>query len=182
MTADVTDRVDQIRAEAKNDFLQMSGEFSSRMNEMTGYVTEQFGHMTEQMNRMSEVNRSELAALTSESRRAVEQMTEEAGRQISEKAQYLSQQSEEVKQTMDEIHGHVSVLKDELSEKIHTEDVKCFRNIKDLLDEQKPLFENVKVNEKSMKPVKKYMYWLILFGVLDLAGVVALVLMELGVF
>ena len=54
--------------------------------------------------------------------------------------------------------------------------------IKDLLDEQKPLFENVKVNEKSMKPVKKYMYWLILFGVLDLAGVVALVLMELGVF
>ena len=44
------------------------------------------------------------------------------------------------------------------------------------------MFVKVGVNEKSMKPVKKYIYWLILFGVLDLAGVVVLVLMELGVF
>lgn len=54
--------------------------------------------------------------------------------------------------------------------------------MKDLIEEQKPLFEKVGVNEKTMKPVKKYIYWLILFGVLDLAGVVVLVLMELGVF
>ena len=96
--------------------------------------------------------------------------------------QVLSQQSEEVRQTIDEINGQVSGLKEELSQKIHTEDVKVFRNVKDLIDEQKPLFEKVGVNEKSMKPVKKYIYWLILFGVLDLAGVVVLLLMDLGVF
>ncbi len=94
----------------------------------------------------------------------------------------MSQQSEEVRQTIDEINGQVSGLKEELSQKIHTEDVKVFRNMKDLIEEQKPLFEKVGVSEKSIKPVKKYIYWLILFGILDLAGVVVLVLMELGVF
>lgn len=152
------------------------------MSQMTGYVTEQFDQMTMRMNRMSEENRNELSALTEGSRRAVEEMAAEAGRKIHEEVEQMSQQSEEVRQTMDEINGQVSGLKEELSQKIHTEDVKCFRNIKDLIDEQKPLFEKVGVNEKSMKPVKKYIYWLILFGVLDLAGVVVLVLMELGVF
>ena len=44
------------------------------------------------------------------------------------------------------------------------------------------MFGNVEVSPKSMKPVKKYIYWLILFGILDLAGVIALILMEAGVF
>ncbi len=108
-------------------------------------------------------------------------MTAEAGRQIREGVGHMSRHSEEVRQTMDEISGHVMGLKEELSEKIHSEDVKCFRNIKDLIEEQKPLFENVNVSEKSIKPVKKYIYWLILFGALDLVGIISLVLMELGV-
>ena len=151
------------------------------MSQMTGYVTEQFGQMTMHMNRMSEENRNELAALTDSSRKAMEQMTAEAGRQIHKEVQQMSQQSEEVRQTIDEINGQVSGLKEELSQKIHTEDVKVFRNMKDLIDEQKPLFEKVGVNEKTMKPVKKYIYWLILFGILDLAGVIVLLLMDLGV-
>ena len=192
----VNDRLDQFSAGTKADFEEMTGEFSSRMSQMTGYVTEKFGQMTMQMTRMSEENRNELAALTADSRRAMEQMTAmtqdsrkameqitaEAGRQIHEEVRQMSQQSEEVRQTIDEISGHVTGLKEELSQKIHTEDVKCFRNIKDLIDEQKPLFEEVGVSEKSMKPVKKYIYWLILFGVLDLVGIVVLGLIELGVF
>ncbi len=130
---------------------------------------------------MSENNRSELEAFTNDSRRAMEEMSAETGRQIREGVGHMSRHSEQVKQTMDEISGHVMGLKEELSEKIHSEDVKCYRNIKDLLDEQKPLFENVNVSEKSIKPVKKYIYWLILFGALDLIGVISLVLMELGV-
>ncbi len=149
---------------------------------MTGVVTEQFGQMSVQMNRMSENNRKELEALTRDSREVMEQLTADAGKRIRDEVEQISRHSEDVKQTVNEINGQVTGLKEELSEKIHTEDVKVYRNIKDLFEEQKPLFGNVEVSPKSMKPVKKYIYWLILFGILDLAGVIALILMEAGVF
>ncbi len=112
----------------------------------------------------------------------MEQLTADAGKRIRDEVEQISRHSEDVKQTVNEINGQVTGLKEELSEKIHTEDVKVYRNIKDLFEEQKPLFGNVEVSPKSMKPVKKYIYWLILFGILDLAGVIALILMEAGVF
>lgn len=112
----------------------------------------------------------------------MEQMTSQAGKRIQEEVAQVTRHSQEVKQTITEMNEQVLGLKDELTEKIHTEDVKVYRNIKDLLDEQKPLFERVEVSEKSIKPVKKYIYWLILFGLLDLAGIITLVLMEAGIF
>ena len=70
----------------------------------------------------------------------------------------------------------------ELGEKIHRENVKCYRNIQTLLEELEGKIEHVEIGAQSMKVVKSYFGVLIILGIVDIVGVVAILAHMFGFF
>lgn len=97
--------------------------------------------------------------------------------------------TEEIKNVLDGVTQEVGKLaKDlndvqgEISEKIHTENVKCYRNIQGLMEEFSEKMEKVDLAEDSMKSMKRFFGCTIGLLVLNLAGLAAVILYFAGVF
>ncbi len=82
----------------------------------------------------------------------------------------------------DEGDDKLETVKTELSEKIHRENVKCYRNIQTLLEELEAKIEHVEVGTQSMKVMKSYFGVLIILGVINFVGVVAIIAHMFGFF
>ena len=93
---------------------------------------------------------------------------------------------EELKETLASVNAQLDTIKGELSEKVHTENVKCFRNISDLfkcMDEKVDSIQNAQLaNEKKVKAIHKCTIALIVLSVINMLGITAVILMELGIF
>ena len=161
----------------------LNEETQSNVKQMTHAVSSQIGEMTEQnetsMTKMTLDMTARMDDLSEQLRNNINEFTNQTQDDIGQIKEAVNGQMD---QTVENINSQMSDLKEDIAEKIHTEDVKCYRNIKDLFDEQKPLIEQVESGVRnSSKPVKKYLYWLILFGALDFVGIVSLILLEAGI-
>lgn len=75
-------------------------------------------------------------------------------------------------------------LGSDLSEKVHTESVKCYRNTKGLIDEQNEQFAQVELSEDSVKKVNKSflgLKFLAVFALVDCALLVVFLLYQFGI-
>lgn len=97
--------------------------------------------------------------------------------------------TDEIKNVLDGVTQEVGKLaKDlndvqgEISEKIHTENVKCYRNIQGLMEEFSEKMEKVDLAEDSMKSIKRFFGCTIGLLVLNLAGLAAVILYFAGIF
>ena len=70
----------------------------------------------------------------------------------------------------------------EISEKIHTENVKCYRNIQGLMQEFAEKMEKVDLADESMKSIKHFFGWTIGLLVCNLAALAGVILYFAGVF
>lgn len=96
--------------------------------------------------------------------------------------------TEEIKNVLDGVTQEVGKLaKDlddahsEISEKIHTENVKCYRNIQGLMDEFSEKMEKVDLAEDSMKSIKRFFGWTIGLLIVNFAGIVGVILYFAGI-
>ena len=94
--------------------------------------------------------------------------------------------SEELKGQLDGISGDISKLsadtrsmQEELSEKIHSENVKVYRNLNDVIKENDGGEENKNEIIKKIKSVKTSANLALIFGIFDFAGIGALVYLML---
>ena len=62
-------------------------------------------------------------------------------------------------------------IKSDLSEKVHSENVKVYRNIHDLLQENDKSEENKKTILNKIKGTKAVAAWALVFGIVDFAGI-----------
>ncbi len=76
----------------------------------------------------------------------------------------------------------LEAVKLELSEKIHRENVKCYRNIQTLVEELEAKIEHMEAGDQSMKVMKSYFGILIILGVVDLVGIAAIIAHLFGFF
>ena len=76
----------------------------------------------------------------------------------------------------------LETMKTELGEKIHRENVKCYRNIQTLLEELETKIEHVEMGAQSMKVVKGYFGVLIILGIINIGGIVAIIAHMFGFF
>ena len=70
----------------------------------------------------------------------------------------------------------------EISEKIHTENVKCYCNIQGLMQEFAEKMEKVDLADESMKSIKHFFGWTIGLLVCNLAALAGVILYFAGVF
>lgn len=99
------------------------------------------------------------------------------------------QQYAELKATLDEalpsLNTQLETLKTDLSEKVHSENVKCYRNVSDLIksvDDKMELLKNTEQNvERKAGVIQKCAIALLVLTAINMIGIVAVVLMELGI-
>ena len=107
-------------------------------------------------------------------------------KEVSDGQKITAEQMEELKETLASVNAQLETIKGELSEKVHTENVKCFRNISDLfkgMDEKVDAIQNAEAAvEKKVKSVHKCTIALIVLTIINMLGVTAVILMELGIF
>lgn len=93
-----------------------------------------------------------------------------------------AEQTAEMQATLKEIAQQLDDMKLELAEKIHSEDVKCYRNMQNLIEELTQKIEENDALEKNVNSVKSYAKCLTWFSIINFVVLVAFILYSLGVF
>ena len=92
------------------------------------------------------------------------------------------QQAEELKNALSELNAQLEVVKSDLSDKVHSENVQCYRNLADLLKSVEGKLDKANEIEKKVISVHKCTVAVIVLSVINLLGLTALALYELGIF
>ncbi len=120
----------------------------------------------------------------------------EIGKQLESGSKLSEEQIAKMNGTMTEVHNQLaSIVEDlealrgqvddsraEVSEKVHSENVKCYRNIQDLFKEGMDQLEKVEGVSQEVKSLKGFMKFSAWISVVNLIVLVGLVLYSVGVF
>lgn len=93
-----------------------------------------------------------------------------------------AQQAEELKNTLSELNTQLGVVKADLSDKVHSENVKCYRNLADILKSVEEKLDKANEIEKKVISVHKCTIAIIVLTVINMLGLTALALYEMGIF
>ena len=88
----------------------------------------------------------------------------------------------EVKALLENATAQLESIKTDLSEKVHSENVKCYRNIQDLFNEFDSKIEKMDEMEQGVGSVKGYVKCLSWFAILNFVVLIGFILYSLGVF
>jgi len=172
-------------------------DFNKKVDELSVKVTNKMTDIEESISgQVAEVKNASMAQLEANRKLSEEQIA--ANKKLSEEQlatnkQFLEEQAiankklsegqiAEVKQLLDNATTQLESIKTDLSEKVHSENVKCYRNIQDLFNEFDSKIEKMDAMEKNMDSVRGYVKCLTWFSILNFIVLVAYILFSLGVF
>lgn len=194
---DKAQELEQILTERQEEADQLVGDFSRKVDELAAKVTNKMEEIEQNISgQIAEVKRASAEQLEINHRINEEQIS--ANRKLSEEQlatnkQFLEEQAiankklsegqiAEVKALLENATSQLESIKTDLSEKVHSENVKCYRNIQDLFNEFGSKIEKMDEMEKGVGAVKGYVKCLTWFSVLNFVLLIAMILYSLGVF
>lgn len=158
----------QLLTELKSQVEQMSGRMDSKMEQVSGrmdaQVEQMSGRMDAQMEQLSKGTDAKLAQVSIQLDSGLENLT----RQLTE---LTNQQKIEL-----------AALKGELADKIHTENVKSYRNVQALMEELEQKLTEKEQSTEHRKSARGLLRTVLFVGILNLLAVIGIFLYELGVF
>lgn len=89
--------------------------------------------------------------------------------QVSNSEESQASNTREIKESIGNVGEDLEAIKTELSEKVHTENVKVYRNIHDLLEENDKSEEHKDEIIKAIKKSKTVSIWALIFSIVDFA-------------
>lgn len=144
----------------------LSEKISRTVDESTGRTVEQ---STQMMDSLLDIS-GQLDTMKIQ----LEQQSETTGRTTEQTAQLM--------EALQEMSKQLDSMKLELAEKIHTEDVKCYRNMQNLIEELTARLEENDELEKQLDTIKSYLKYGTWFNVVKFVVLVLCVLYLMGVF
>ncbi len=108
-------------------------------------------------------------------------LTEQVSSNDAKVAEQQQAVQEAVQTSLDSMNEGLGDIKSELSEKVHTENVKAYRNIQDLLQEMDKREEDNAVLNKKLKGLKGTTIFLTILSLVNLGAVGFMILMMLGI-
>lgn len=148
--------------------------------------------------------RSQIDAMVGQVDAKMKELNETFAERLAENALNSTEQHEEVKKLIDsqneEIRGIIDEqngklaeivagvqepfekIKGDINDKIHTENVKCYRNIQTLFEESDKKTELIKSEVSELLAVKGYIKVVSAVSILNLVGLAALLLHSFGLF
>ncbi len=190
------EEADRIVSEFTRVVDSLSGQVTSKMAEIERSISGQ----VEQLKQTSEeafaagrsLNEEQFAVsrkLNEEQMAASQKLSEE---QISANRMFLEEQAaasrrigdaqiKEVRELLENTTTQLTTIKAELSEKVHSENVKCYRNIQDLFGEFDTKIEKMDELEQGVGSVKSYAKSLAVFTILNFIILIVVLLCTVGV-
>ena len=92
-----------------------------------------------------------------------------------------AQQAQQLKDTLTEVTTQLETIKGELSEKIHSENVICYRNMADLMKGIEDKLDDFTVLQDTVDTNKKLSILGIVLGGVNLIALIALILVSFGI-
>ena len=188
-------QIDEFREKAQHlQELLLSKE--SKVNELQTIVDER------------ELKARELEKILNERQRKADGISAEVSRQIDNLIEKVSAKMEEIgtaigadlkdgqklseeqmtqlRESLGSLTEQLDTIKGELSEKVHSENVKCYRNIADLFKGMDEKLDTAKEDNQTtvnkIDGVRKYVVVIMILTILNMLGLTTLTLFELGVF
>ena len=91
------------------------------------------------------------------------------------------EKAKELKDSLAQIEEQLTTAKTEISEKVHTENVKCYRNISDLFRSMDERLDKLTVMESRMHPVRIFSLTGMILGIVNLVVLLLVLLVSVGV-
>ena len=184
-------QIDEFREKAQQ-LQSLLNSKESKVNELQSIVSEKEGQAEELENLLKE-RQEEADELTMEFEKQIDTLVDKVNQKLDEVQQTIDKQLvdsrevnesqlKELKETVEAVNTALDSLKGELVEKIHSENVKCYRNIQDLIkeyDDKIQKLDFIDQNVKSVKGIGKFLIWV---TVIDFVVLVAFILYSVGVF
>ncbi|MBO5154600.1 MAG: hypothetical protein J6C00_09675 [Eubacterium sp.] len=170
----VSVRIDEMSAGVRNE---MSGLSDTLSREVSGLSQ----NLTQELNQSTEKTRQVVEAAT-------QNMIDQNTRSLEGLKEQLEQldQREKINELSTEMNSQITTLKTDIADKIHAEDVKCYRNIQASMDEQSKLLsegdektrqhiqEQVDNLSRQMRSQTKLSKASLTFSILNFLGVVGI--------
>ncbi len=200
----------KIDVEKEDYLLSQIDEFREKAQQLQDLLLSKESKVLELQNIVDEreVKAQELESILNERQKKADGITEEVSKQIDnliekvsakmeeigtsigadlENGQKLSaEQIKELRETLESLTEQLDTIKGELSEKVHSENVKCYRNVADLFKSMDEKMDAVKKDQEiamiKVSSVHKCTIAIIVLTILNMLGLTALALYELGVF
>ena len=86
----------------------------------------------------------------------------------------VDEQNEKLTETVNSLNGQFDSIKNEICEKVHNEDVKCYRNIQTLFEESDKKIELIKDEIYEILSMKKLVLATTVISVLNMVGIIVL--------
>lgn len=179
----------------EKEFTRMDGQIGERLTKIDETTETQLRHTGEQIDRqLGSLNEqiggeldslktqvdTQLGGLGGQIDAQLKALDESLTGQIGESLARTEGQAQEIQSIIEELRSDQENLKKDLYDKIHTEDVKCYRNVKDLLDKQSGELaakcDEVKLAEESLTAIRRSfrgLKFMAFFAVIDLAAIAA---------
>ena len=91
------------------------------------------------------------------------------------------EKAKELKDSLAQIEEQLTTAKTEISEKVHTENVKCYRNISDLFRSMDERLDKLTVMESRMHPGRIFSLMGMILGIVNLVVLLLVLLVSVGV-
>lgn len=98
--------------------------------------------------------------------------------------QQAMDQTREMKEALTQIQSQLDTAKSELSDKVHSETVNCYRNIKELykgMDERLDRINQLNDVEESVKGSKQFGLIAMILAIVNLVGIIGVLLASMGI-
>lgn len=92
----------------------------------------------------------------------------------------IQEQNDKLSETVNGLNGQFDSIKNEICEKVHNENVKCYRNVQALIEETNRGLEIAREEISQIESVKNVIKAICAFAVLNLIGVSVLIAVALG--
>lgn len=205
---DKAQELEQILTERQEEAGRIVTAFCRRVDELSEHVTTKMTEIersiSTQVVQLKSANEEQLASnrkLSEEQATTGRKLSEEQlaankrflEEQLAANRQFLEEQAvankqlsegqvAEVKELLENATAQLESIKTDLSEKVHSENVKCYRNIQDLFNEFDSKIEKMDEMERGVGSVKGYVKCLSWFSILNFVVLVGFILYSLGVF
>ena len=156
--------------------------FSGYSRDIIGEVNNLGRSMSGEINNISRVVSDDIRSLENNFGSTLEQTRRITEEQTAEVRSAVNQANSEMLATLGKLNEDLTALKQELSDKIHTENVKCFRNIQDLFKTMGDKMDSVPDIDKNVKSVKGITLIGLVVSIINTFGFVAITLYTLGLF
>ncbi len=184
-------QIDEFREKAKQLQALVSSK-ESKVRELQSLVDEREGRAAKLQNilnerrqeadRLNQTVQEQVDGLISK----VEQQITELGGELTKSAtaseEAVTAKTEEMKETLLEMKQLLEQTKNEIGDKIHEENVTCYRNIQTLFDDFGTKVDKVENMDSGVKGIKSYVKCLSWFSIVNFIVLVGFILYQLGVF